>query len=544
MKPRRRIEIPEETRRLAVKLYERKPTVAYKMAVELGGVFEDADFENLYSNLGQSSASPAILATILVLQSTEGLTDRQAEEATRSRVDWKFALRLSLDHPGVEHTVISEFRTRLLEGGAELLLLDKLLNELKKRGLIKDKGRQRTDSTIVISVARELNRLERIGEAMRNALNGLFDEAPEFLRTVFKGEWHERYGRPFFNMRLPKDSKGRDKLAETIGKDGLELLNAIDNNKSSAVLNTIAEVDVLRKIWEQEFIAPPNEPPRFLKPEEMKPAAERIATPYDRDARWSTKRSESWTGYKAHYTETCDEGMPQLITNVETTVATVPDQNMLSLIHESLKKRMLLPNEHLVDRGYTNAESLVSSEKLYQVKVVGEITEDHSWQAELKHGFDKASFTIDWENKTAQCPAGKSSMNWDTRENGSHHIRFSQKDCGKCSFRESCTSKAKSGRQLNLLPQEHEQALQAARARQETEEFKKTYAQRAGVEGLISQVVMRCGLRRSPYVGLAKTGLHHILIAVAINVTKFTEWCAGTRRAKTRKPRFAALQAA
>lgn len=527
-----------------MKLYERKPTVAYKMAIELGDVFEDSDFEDLFPRKGQRGISPAILATIVVLQSTEGLTDRQAEEATRSRVDWKFALGLPLEHPGIEHTVISEFRTRLLQGGADLRLLDKLLDELKKRNLIKEKGRQRTDSTIVLSVARELNRLERIGETMRNALNGLFDEAPDFLRTVFKGEWHERYGRPFFNMRLPKDSKERDKLAETIGKDGIELLNAIDSHKSSEVLSRISEIEVLRKIWEQEFMIPPNEPPRLFKPEEMKPSAERIATPYDREARWSTKRNESWTGYKAHFTETCDEGLPQLITNVETTVATVPDHNMLAVIHESLKKRALLPNEHLVDRGYTNAESLVTSEKEYQVKVIGEITDDHSWQAELKHGFNKASFILDWEDKKAECPAGKTSMKWDTKENGNHHVRFSQKDCGKCSFRESCTNKTNSGRQLNLLPQEHEQALQAARARQKTEEFKKAYTQRAGVEGLISQAVMRCGLRRSPYVGLAKTGLHHVLIAVAINVTKFTEWCVGTKRAKTRKPRFAALQVA
>jgi transposase len=546
LKPRRTIEIPPETKQLAEKLYKRKPTVAFTMAQELSSVFEDEEFTDLFPTKGQPAQSPAVLATVVVLQFTEGLTDRQAEEASRSRVDWKYATALPLDHPGIEHTVICEFRSRLLENGAEWRLFEKLLEEFRKRGLIKERGRQRTDSTNVLAAVRELNRLERVGETMRATLNALMDEAPEFLQDIFKGEWHERYGRPFFNMRLPKEDSKREKLGVAIGRDGFELLQAIAESSEKDRLEALAEIMVLRQVWDQEYIEKSDKSggPRFRKPEEMKPASERIASPYDPEARWSTKRDHDWVGYKVHITETCDKDLPRLITNVATTAATTNDQHMLEPIHKSLAARNLLPSEHLVDRGYTNGESLAFSKRDYDVTVIGEVTEDHSWRVRQGEGFEKANFAVNWEKQVVTCPAGVKSSSWKTDRTGHTQVEFSQRRCRGCPNRGICVGDKAPNRTLSLQPQIQEEALQAARERQKTEEFKNTYALRAGVEGIISQTVRRCGLRRTPYVGMAKTQLQHILVAVAVNVIKFTEWVHNVPLARTRKPRFAALQAA
>ena len=111
-------------------------------------------------------------------------------------------------------------------------------------------------------------------------------------------------------------------------------------------------------------------------------------------------------GYKVHLTETCDEKTPHLIVNVATTPATTPDDNMLEQVHDSLKVRDLLPAQHLVDKGYTDAHVLVDSQRQHDVTIVGPVAEDPSWQARAE-GFDKGSFIVDWERRVVTCPAGK-----------------------------------------------------------------------------------------------------------------------------------------
>jgi transposase len=119
----------------------------------------------------------------------------------------------------------------------------------------------------------------------------------------------------------------------------------------------------------------------------MPSPAELITSPYDPEARFSTKRGSSWVGYKVHLTESCDEGAPRLITNVETTPATTPDDNMVEVVHRSLERRNLLPSEHLVDKGYTDAKVLVISQREHGVEIIGPVAQDPS----CKHARMRAS---------------------------------------------------------------------------------------------------------------------------------------------------------
>jgi transposase len=144
-----------------------------------------------------------------VIQFAEGLSDRQAADAVRSRIDWKYVLSLELTGPGFDHTVLSEFRTRLVAGWAEQLLLDTLLARARERGLLKARGRQRTNSTHVLAAIRVLNRLGLVGETLRHALNSLVVVAPEWLRTQVPLEWFDRYGSRIENYRLPQTEAGR-----------------------------------------------------------------------------------------------------------------------------------------------------------------------------------------------------------------------------------------------------------------------------------------------------------------------------------------------
>ncbi|MBV5275330.1 MAG: IS1182 family transposase [Lamprocystis purpurea] len=481
-----------------------------------------------------------------MLQFVENLSDRAAADAVRGRLDWKYLLGLELTDPGFDHTVLSEFRARLTTGQAEQRLLDTLLVQLQEMGLLKARGRQRTDSTHILAAVRTLNRLERVGETLRAALNAVASVVPDWLCTIAPSAWYERYGHRIENYRLPPGKEARDGLAAEIGSDGHVLLDAIDAAPAQAWLNNLPAIQTLRQVWEQQYCL--RDGALAWRPgHELSALAERIESPYDPQARYSTKRSVDWVGYKVHFTETCDPGTAHVIVNVETTVASVPDAHLLTTVHASLVRRELLPAEHLVDMGYTSPRVLVESARRDGVRIVGPIAEDTSWQARADNGFAKADFHIDWDAQIVACPAGHQSSAWVPKTGVPGIVaeaRFSPQDCVPCPHREDCTKSKKAFRVIPLQPQDQYEALQNARLAQTTEPFRDAYAARAGVESTHEQAVRRCGLRRCRYIGLAKTRLQHVVTAVAVNLIRIGDWLTGTPLAPTRRSRFVALQAA
>ena len=283
--------VPEETRRVARAAFP-KGTLCLRIADALGPIYQDSQFAALFPRRGQPAAAPGRLALATVLQFVENLSDREAADAVRGRIDWKHALGLALTDPGFDHTVLSEFRTRLVEGKAELLLLDTLLQRLQEQGLVKARGRSRTDSTHVLAVVRVLNRLERVGETLRAALNELATVAPEWLSSVAPAAWYERYGQRVENHRLPKTEAARSALAAEIGADGQQLLDAIDAATQRAELARLPKVAILRQVWAAQY-AEEKGRLRWREPDELPPCAEQVCSPYDPDARYSTKRKRT-----------------------------------------------------------------------------------------------------------------------------------------------------------------------------------------------------------------------------------------------------------
>lgn len=544
LQPKASYQIPEETSRIAKAVFP-NGNIYMQIADALDIFYEDADFANLFPQRGQPALSPARLALATVLQFAEGLSDRQAADAVRSRIDWKYALALELTDPGFDHTVLSEFRSRLVEGEVEILLLDKLLSKLREMKLLKSRARQRTDSTHVLAAVRKVNRLERVGETLRHALNSLALTVPDWLRSQVEADWYKRYERRIENYHLPKTDAEREKLAGTLGHDGQTLLRAIDEASDLPWLREMPAIKTLRQVWSEQYVVV-DDKLRFRDVKDMPSPADLIVSPYDTEARYSTKREVEWVGYKVHITETCDEDTPRLIVNVETTPATTPDDNMLAVVHQSLEKRDLLPKEHLVDKGYTDAETLVDSEHQHGVTIIGPVAADPSWQARADTGFAKAQFKVDWDKQIVICPSGKQSISWLANTYPKNGVvweaRFAKKDCSPCQFREQCTRAQVEPRIIGLQEREHHEALQDARTRQTTKEFRQQYAARAGIEGTHEQAIRRSGLRRSRYIGMAKTHLQHVLTAVALNLVRVGEWLAGTPIAKTRLSPFAALR--
>ena len=496
------------------------------------------------------------------MQFRERLSDRQAADAVRGRIDWKYLLALDLADAGFDFSILCEFRARLLQHVATERLLARLLDAAREGGLLKARGRQRTDSTHVLAAVRTLNRLELVGETLRAALNAIAVAAPDWLRGIAPPDWHERYDRRVEDMRLPETALKREAYAVQVGTDGFVLLDALDRAGAPPDAAALPEVAVLRRVWARHFerdkaeaddrsASEPGSGRVRMRPVQGRGPADRVESPYDIDARFRSKHATKWTGYMVHLTETCDEGTPRLVVNTDTTPANVHEAPRTGLIHDALAAKGLAPSEHLVDSAYISAGHLVTARTQHGIDLVGPGRPNVSWQSRSGgDAFTLADFTVDWDSKVARCPEGKESGLWTSgakhRGPGSViHVQFRAADCRPCPSRARCT-RARSkyqGRVLAVMPQPEHEALAAARAREDTTEGKSLYAQRNGVEGTLSQAVRVFGLRQARYRGLAKTGLQGVATAAALNLDRIAAWFAGRPLAPTRTSRFAALAA-
>ena len=214
--------IPEETARIAHQAFP-KGSIVMSLRDQLGSLYEDQHFQALFpSTQGQPAWSAWRLALITVMQYIEDMSDIQAAQAVRGRIDWKYALSLALSDPGIDASVLSEFRNRLICAGKEAVLLERLLEECQHRGWLGSGGKQRSDSTHVVAAIRRLHRLEVIGETLRAALNSLAVAVPEWLQATVPVEWFERYGSRIEDYRFPKSAKARKQLAQTMGTPCLD----------------------------------------------------------------------------------------------------------------------------------------------------------------------------------------------------------------------------------------------------------------------------------------------------------------------------------
>jgi transposase len=205
----------------------------------------------------------------------------------RARIDWKDA--------GFDAAVVVEFRARLLTGRAELRLFEMLLDCLKDHGFVKARGRQRTDSTHVLAAIHVLHRLECVTETLRHARNVLATAAPDWLPSWVPPDWFDRYRRRLQDDRRPKGKEAREALAEHIGAAGRHLLVVLDDPQAPAGLNQVSAIRTLRRVWLEQYSA--GEPIRWRVADDLLPASVMISSPYDAEARYSSKSEPSWTGY-------------------------------------------------------------------------------------------------------------------------------------------------------------------------------------------------------------------------------------------------------
>jgi transposase len=495
----------------------------------LDGLWGDEDFAGWYPRDGRPGISPAQLATVCVLQFLLDLSDRDAAEAVRCRIDFKYALGLDLDDPGFHHSVLSDFRERLLEDGRADRLLDLALARLKEAGLVRERTTQRTDSTHVLAAVRDLTRLELVTEAVRAALEELARTAGHALEGLAGDEWGRRYGRP---VRLGKNpSRPKTRMNEA-GADARLLLEHLAASFPGLLRGP--QVEALRQILVQNYHWDAAGRLRWRDDDDaagLPPSAARIVSPYDPAARYARRGQVTrWAGFLAHVTETCSDDGPNIITDVATMPATSADTAAVPGIHARLAHRGLLPGEHLVDGGYTSLVHMERARREHQVTLTGPLPGNPTRQHRTQQGYARDDFRIDFDRQEVTCPQGQVSNGWHGPYPTSSPdaaplivARFTKGQCQPCPARAACTTSGDGKRTVGFPPRELYELQVRNRADQQDPAWHKRYAVRSGIEGTVCEFARGHGMRHCRYRGQPKAHLQHVLTAIAVNIERLSQ---------------------
>ena len=512
--------MPTETERIGQKLLAENDV--YRLIGDrLFAQLNEAEYADLYSSEGKPGISPILLAFVSVFQFMEKLADRQAVRALQMRLDWKYALHLPLEYEGFDFSVLSEFRDRLIKGQAEGRVFEKLVEQIRALGLIKEHGKQRSDSIAMLTKVRRLCRLETVVETLRLAIVAIVNTDRAWSEAILPPNWEEKYGERFVRQRYSE--KEWQEYEEQIGENGQWLLERLEKGSAPAEVQNLPEVQVLKTVWTQQFR---TEAGKMVYTDLKKyDGHTQIQSPHDPEARYSRKRHFEWVGDKVQLTETEDAGYPHIITDIVATSSNRTDYEELPAIQARLEQRDCKPAEHYVDAGFMSGPNLESSQKKH-IDLIGPLPTVVTPQDLLPDGITHADFQFDANNHMVTCPKGHIARN-PSQVGNSLCFHFPQSTCAACELRARCCT-GKGGRTIGMSA--YYALTEAARERQQTAAFKKDYHQhRSGVEGSLSALVRGQGMRVARYIGSKKRHLQAVFSGCAANLQRTARWLAGER---------------
>ncbi len=243
--------LPADTERAAKSVFNIE-NLYLAIGDRLDRLFDHINWDDLYAIDAKPAHNLFILAMVTIFQYAEDLPDHQAAEAIRTRMDWKYALHLSLDYPGFAPEELTEFRQRLLMDASAQRVFRHMLTRLGKLGLLGSREKREVDVTTVLKSLDALSRVERVAQAMTQALEALASAEPTWLRAVSLPHWYERYDPTLGALRLPHSLKEQEAMAQAIGADICHLLE-VSAATDAPTMAPLPELQALRRIWHQEF---------------------------------------------------------------------------------------------------------------------------------------------------------------------------------------------------------------------------------------------------------------------------------------------------
>jgi hypothetical protein len=463
-----------------------RPGSFYSNLAQLGDrLFRDSDFADMYDpDRGRHSVPPSLLAKVQLLQSFEGVSDREAAENVRCGLRWKTALGLSLDDEGFDFALLCYFRQRLRTSGEPRRILDRFKEVASEAGMLKKSGIRVLDSTPILSAVQTQDTVTMIRSALRAVLRVLPEFHPgvreEILAALRRQDYEDR-GKPVIDWDDPEARAG---LVDELVTDAVVALTILESRAVDSELH--AAIDLLATVAGQD-LEWDAETGRFRIRRGV--AKDRVISTVDPKARHGRKSKHGlFDGYRAHVAV---DPTTEIITEVSAAPANVSDGEMAVALLPELETN----NAEIIAIGDTQYGTGATRTALIDAGAT--VVAKAPPEVNGTGGFAKSAFVVDLDSGTATCPAGQTTSHV-VHTSGRVRIRFPARVCASCPLRPQCTS-SRMGRSLNLGP--HEQLLAEARAVQQTVDFKATYnGMRPTVERVISRIVGRGG-RKARYQG-------------------------------------------
>ena len=493
-----------------------KPSDPMQMfSKELFPIFNDESFEDCYSDVGRNGRSPSFLAMVTLLQWKESLSDDETVKAVNTRLDWKIALHLEVAAKDIfEASTLCVFRKRLIENDKMCIIFDTLLNQIKKKGFIRDHAKQRIDATHVVKHLNRISTTDLLYRAVKWVVIEIGKADPEYYNKIIPDDIQERYSKDFSSFGLSKEKRG-DRQAEIV-EDGFRIKRIIQDNPAET-LKELKQLVIMETIFSENVIIRIKEvgDKEFIEVEEIVTPKQTIFTPDDPTLKLGKKGKTSWVGEKWHVVETAEKGEVNFIVGMIQQAANENDNKILPKLKEMNDEMGLKPDKTYADTNYISRTAIMEFEERGE-RLMGYVQKDTSAKPE---GFKLEDFKIDMDTLTAICPKGIKSEKHIKNGGSNHSIIFPKNECMVCSFFKDCVT----GKQKKrvLVVGKGYGYFRKRRDEQKTAEFKSEMSVRAQVEGTISESVRFHGLRKIKYKGTEGRQFQYLMTGAAVNFKRY-----------------------
>lgn len=484
------------------------PTSIYTLLYREGGrLFADEMFADLFNDVGRCCVPPRIVATTMVLQRAEGLSDREAVERFQYDLRWKHAAGgLDFDYPGFVHTVLVDMRARLRKSKRPDRIFEATLEVAKHAGLV---GRKRViDSTALYDAVATQDTVTLIRSAIRGLLRAADESLAAELRAALqRDDDYVAPGKPSCDW---DDEKAREALVDALARDAHAVLLKLDGGQLETPLKEAAAL--VATVVGQDLEQGEDGTFRIAR----RVASDRVISTVDSQARHGHKtKARSFDGYKGHIAVDPDS---EIITHSEVTPGNtgdseVTDKLLGDVLNQPVEANRAAGVEVYGDASYGTAENV---EKLEAAGIEANLKVQ--LPSAPKGMYSKEHFEIDIGNETVRCPAGD--VVAFTSKNGGGVANFGAR-CAGCPLRQKCTG-SKDGRTITVHPKEP--TLKKARDRQKAPEWKQKYrSTRPKIERKFGHLMSRRhGGRRARVRGCARVRQDFVLLAAAANLKRLS----------------------
>lgn len=473
-------------------------------------LFRDEDFGAMYcANNGRPSVPPSLLATALVLQTYDKVSDEEARRRAAYDLQWKVALGVELTEQPFGKSTLCEFRAQLVVHQEQQTIFRKSLKLARQRGFLKKQKKLKValDTTAIFGRGAVKDTVNMLADGISLVGRALALPAGEAVEAWAEREGYSRYiSAPSVKGALDIDWDNRQQRAQALASvvaDADRLLEQVRARRGELAEESPGDVSLaaaagrLSRVLAQDIERKEHGP---VLREGV--AVDRMPAIHDPQARHGRKsKSNRFVGHKAHIAVDTDS---QIVTALAILPGNAPDaEQALALVEQTEDNTGCAVELTIADCAYGSGptrQTFQDAERPLVAKVPAMTNQGR---------FPKTDFTIDLEAGTCTCPAGQVSV--ELRGTRQRYFQFAPAVCGACPLRPRCM-RGQGGRTVQVHPQEL--LLQAARAFQHSPPFKDCQRRRQAAEHRLARLV-QLGLRQARYVGHPKT-LFQLAMAAAV----------------------------